>query len=113
VNSILIVEDDPLHLKLYTWIVERGGFSTIPLLVEGPSLQWPTESFEIALLDYRLGLMQAPEIAAQIRERAPEAELIILSDSMWLPDEMRPFTQRFVRKGEPEELLKMLAEIGN
>jgi CheY-like chemotaxis protein len=111
VHSVLIVEDDPLHLKLYTWIVESGGHTTIPLLAQGRNVELPSEPFSVALLDYRLGLMQAPELAAQIRARVPNAKLVVLSDSMWLPEDMRPFTDRFVRKGEPEELLKLLATL--
>jgi hypothetical protein len=92
-------------------IVQRGGFPALPVLVEGRTIKLPREPFSIALLDYRLGLAQAPHVAAQIRNHAPDSHLIVLSDSMWLPEDMRPFTDRFVRKGEPEELLKLLATL--
>jgi DNA-binding NtrC family response regulator len=29
--TVLLVDDDPSHLKLYSWIVARGGYRAITL----------------------------------------------------------------------------------
>jgi CheY-like chemotaxis protein len=108
-HPILIVEDDPLHLKLYSWIVERAGFSTVPMLVPAVR-QVPDQQFAVAVLDYQLGPnITAPMIAADIRKASPTAPIVVLSDLMWMPDDMLAYTNIFVRKGDPEELLVTLS----
>jgi DNA-binding NtrC family response regulator len=112
VHSILIVEDDPLHLKLYTWIIQRGGYAPLPMLADADGVRLPSEKFAVAVLDYRLGKnLAAPAIASDIKKAAPDSPIVVLSDMMWMPEDMLPYTKIFVRKGEPEQLLHTLARL--
>jgi DNA-binding NtrC family response regulator len=108
--NVLIVDDDPSHLKIYSWIVERGGYRAVPLLAWAQPLMMPeNESIDLALLDYRLGeTISAPDLAQQIRSTFPAAPILVLSDLMYMPEEMEKHATAFVRKGNPEQLLQTL-----
>ena len=109
--TVLIVDDDPSHLKIYSWIVERGGYRTIPLLVgERPPAIPEGEAVDLALLDYRLGeSLSAADIARKVKSTFPGAPILVLSDLLYMPEEMEEHATAFVRKGNPEQLLKTLA----
>ena len=106
--SVLIVDDDPSHLKIYCWIVERGGYRTVPLLAWTQPLPIPeAERIDLVLLDYRLGeSLSAPDVAEQIRSTYPGAPILVLSDMMYMPEDMAQHATAFVRKGNPEQLLQ-------
>jgi len=118
-STVLIVDDDPSHLKLYSWVVQRGGFRTVTALVQRQTVQIPeTEPIDLAVLDYRLGgQLSAVDVAKRLRSVFPETPIVVLSDMQWLPEDIAPYACGFVRKGEPEELLQTitsaLGENGN
>ena len=105
--SVLIVDDDPSHLKIYSWIIERGGYRAVPLLAWPQPLAIPTgEQIDLVLLDYRLGEnLSAPDVAEQVRAAFPGAPILLLSDMMYMPEDMEKHATAFVRKGNPEQLL--------
>ena len=109
-KRILIVDDDPSHLDIYGMIVDREGYLPVPLLVRfaGPE---PVPDGEIAviLLDYRMNSVKtAPQIAQELKAKHPEAPILLLSDLWTMPEDIQPYASDFVRKGEPEKLLKAL-----
>jgi DNA-binding response OmpR family regulator len=112
-RRVLILDDDPSHLKLYSWILERQGFLPVPILV---GAQPPTfkdhPDVDIVVLDYtyRTGV-KAIEIAEQVRRRWATIQIIVLSDMMWMPDDIAASANAFVRKGEPEQLIAKVAEL--
>jgi DNA-binding response OmpR family regulator len=111
--NILIIDDDALHLKLYSLILERKGFATTSLLVDDPKFALPEDrKIDLVLLDYkyRSGIT-APEIAKQIREKWPSLQIVVLSDVMWMPEDMTTLANAFVRKGDPEQLVEKIAEL--
>ena len=111
--SVLIIDDDPSHLKLYSWILEGQGFTAFTTLV---GTQAPTfddhPDVDLVILDYsfRTGV-KATDIAQHIRTRWPDMRILILSDVMWMPDDIAPLANGFVRKGEPEQLVAKVAEL--
>lgn len=109
--TVLIVDDDPSHLKIYSWIVERGGYRTVPLLAWGKHLVIPeSESIDLALLDYRLGEdLTAADVVQQVRTAFPGAPILVLSDLMYMPEDMQEHATAFIRKGNPAQLLETLA----
>ncbi len=112
-KRILIVDDDPSHLDIYGMIVDRAGYLPVPLLVRfaGPE---PVPDGKIAaiLLDYRMNSVKTtPEIAQEIKARHPEAPILLLSDLWSVPDDIQPYITEFVRKGQPENLLKALVKL--
>jgi DNA-binding NtrC family response regulator len=109
-KRILIVDDDPSHLEIYGMIVDRAGYRPVPMLVRfaGPE---PVPDVEIAaiLLDYKLNSVKtSPEIAQELKARHPQAPILVLSDLWTMPADIQPYAADFVRKGEPEKLLKAL-----
>lgn len=108
--TILLIDDDPSHLTLYSLIVERAGYRATGLLVDRRAVELPDSAIDLVVMDYRLGTtIKSPELAGKLRQRFPTAPLIVLSDVQWMPDDMTPFATGFVRKGEPEQLLDAIA----
>jgi DNA-binding response OmpR family regulator len=114
-SSVMIVEDNPIHLELYRMIVEQAGFRSVPVLVSYSGMQLPAdEAVGAVLLDYRLGpYMSGFDAMLQLKERYPSAPILLLSDLYDLPSEAAPHVHAFVRKGSPEDLLLALRGILN
>ena len=112
-GNILIVDDDPVHLKLYSWIVNRGGYEAIGALVRTAGLELPTTTtVDLALMDYNYGgLVTATSVAAQIRAAFLGAPILVLSDQPYMPPDIAPIAAGFVRKGDPELLLSTIANL--
>jgi ActR/RegA family two-component response regulator len=110
---ILIVDDDPSHLKLYSWILGRGNFVPVSLLVNGPTLAVPEDGpISLAVVDYRLGKdWTAVQVIQRLRQTFPDLPIVMLSDFSWLPEDVAPYVSAFVRKGEPQELLDTISNI--
>ena len=106
-QTILIVDDDPSHLKIYSWVVERGGFRALPALVRRDAVDLPAaEKIDLAVLDDRLGAgLSAVEVAKRLRNTYPHMPILVLSDLFGMPDDIAPYVSGFVRKGEPQQLL--------
>ena len=106
-QSVLIVDDDPSHLKIYSWVIERGGFRSVPALVQRDAVDLPeAEKVDLAVLDYRLGTgISAVDVAKRLRSIYPNTPILVLSDLYGMPDDIAPYVSGFVRKGEPQQLL--------
>jgi len=110
--SVLIVDDDPLHLRIYGWIIEAAGYRALPAEVRYAGVDIPTEPVDLVLLDYHLeGQRSAVDIAKVIHERLPDAPVIVLSDAPMLPEDIAPLVQGFVRKGDPAKLVEKLHKL--
>jgi DNA-binding NtrC family response regulator len=105
--GVLIVDDDPDHLKIYGWILERAGMQPVPCLVSRNGLELPeVDGIDLVVLDYMLHCGATPvEVAQQLHREYPQAPIVLLSDVQGLPEEMEPYVQAFVRKGNPEKLV--------
>jgi DNA-binding NtrC family response regulator len=111
---VLIIDDEVAHLKLYSWILEREGFLTATALVERDGIDLPAkeEQFDLTLLDYRLQVgIKAVDVVKKLRDRWPGMRVVILSDMMWLPDDMTAHADGFIRKGEPQLLIERVSEL--
>jgi len=111
VQTVLIVDDDPSHLKIYSWMIERGGFRTVPALVQRNAVDLPeAEKVDLAVLDYRLGAgVSAVDIAKRLRSTYPNTPILLLSDLYGMPEDIAQYVSGFVRKGEPQQLLDTIA----
>ena len=107
--TVLFIDDDSQHLKLYQWVIERGPFTVVPLLVGKNICELPEERPDIIALDYRLkGPLTAVEIAKKLNAKYPKAPIVVLSEVDWLPEDIAPHAVAFVSKGEPELLIDTL-----
>ena len=111
--SVLIIDDDPVHLQIYRFIVESAGFRGLPILVNVRGLEFPGhEPVHAVLLDYRLAPnISARDIALQVKARYPSVPIVLLSEMYDLPADVAAIVQGFVRKGHPEKLLETLREL--
>jgi len=111
-KQVLVVDDDPSHLKLYAWIVERGGFAPIPHLATRSLDGFPDGNIAAAVVDYKLGTnLTALDMVPAIRSHYGQIPVLVLSDTQWIPDELRAMVSGFVRKGEPQELVDSIGAL--
>lgn len=107
--TVLIVDDDPAHLRIYGWIVEAAGYRSLLVEVPCAGFELPNASADVVLLDYNLhGKTTAVEVAQLVQARLPEVPIIVLTDAWYLPEAIAPLVQGFVRKGEPANLVETL-----
>ena len=111
--SILIIDDNPVHLEIYRMVVETAGFRGLPVLVTLAGMNFPDgEAVHAVLLDYRLAPnISACEVALEVKKRYPSVPIVILSDMYEAPADTAPIVQAFVRKGQPEKLLAVLRDL--
>ncbi len=111
--TVLIIDDDPLHLTLYTWILAREGFKTKTTLVGSADVELPSsEIIDLVLLDYRLnGSRTAAQVAEQVRSVFPSAPIVVLSELPWMPDDVRSYAAAFVNKGDPQKLIAAITSV--
>jgi DNA-binding NtrC family response regulator len=111
-TSVLIIDDDPTHLRIYGWIIGAAGYEAMPALVTGDHIDYPDGEADVVVMDYRLtGQMTAVEAAAKTQRRYPNAPIVVLSDMYDLPADIAPYVKAFVRKGEPAKLVETLASL--
>jgi DNA-binding NtrC family response regulator len=109
-TSVLIIDDDPTHLRIYGWIMDAAGYEAKPALVTADQIDFPKGPVDVVVMDYRLtGQMTAVQAAAGVKVRYPNAPIIVLSDMYDLPADIAPYVQTFVRKGDPAKLVDTLA----
>ena len=111
-TSVLIIDDDPMHLRIYGWIAEAAGYRALTAQVGLDSVDLPPEVADLVLLDYNLaGRMSAVAMAELVQSRYPQAPILVLSDAFSLPDDIAPYVRGFVRKGDPAKLVERLREM--
>jgi DNA-binding NtrC family response regulator len=105
--KVLIIDDDPMHLEIYGLILEQAGFGCIPVLVKFDGPVFPCESdCGVVVLDYCLNSARtAPEVAQEAQVRYPGRPIIVLSDVWSMPADIASYAARFVRKGDPQQLI--------
>jgi DNA-binding response OmpR family regulator len=111
--SVLIIDDDPTHLRIYGWIVEAAGFSASTVEVRFDGVDIPEATVDVVLLDYHLGgrRTNAVDVAKLIQSHFPSVPILVLSESLCLPEDIAPHVQGFVRKGDPAKLVDKLNEV--
>lgn len=109
---MLVIDDNPQHLKIYCWMLERKGYECLPALVGSTSVELPTaRTICLALLDYRLNSsLTAADVAEQLKAGFPLAPIVILSELPWMPDDANRYANAFVHKGEHDHLFETIAK---
>jgi DNA-binding response OmpR family regulator len=109
--AVLIIDDDPSHLRIYGWIVQSANFEPLSALVTSDALDLPDDEVDLVLLDYHLnGKMSATEIAKRLRNQYKTAPILVLSDAMMMPYDIAAFVDGFIRKGDPARLVETISE---
>jgi len=109
---VLIVDDDPMHQRIYGWIIQDAGYRTLCAEARADGVNLPAEHADLVLLGYRLGGQhRAVQIAGQIRLRLPRVPIIVLSEAQALPSDIASLVQEFVRKGDPPKLIATISQL--
>jgi DNA-binding NtrC family response regulator len=108
-KTILLVDDDAQHLKLYALVLKRAGYRPITTIVGSLSFgMHEHENPALIFLDYRLNsTLNARQLAGLLKEKFPHSPLVVLSGVDTLPEDMKDVADDFLRKGEPEDLVAM------
>jgi CheY-like chemotaxis protein len=107
-KTILLVDDDSQHLKLYSLVLKKAGFRPITTLVGSTSLSLHDEIPALILLDYRLNSsLNACQVAELLRQRFPHAPIVVLSSHDKLPEDMRGLAEAFLHKDDPQDLVAL------
>lgn len=110
---VLIVDDNPEHLKIYGLILEQAGYEAVPCLARRSGIELPDDmGIRLAILDYTLNCeVSTAEIAKRARAKYTSAPILLLSDIFGTPVEMTSLLDGFVRKGDPRRLLATIANL--
>jgi DNA-binding NtrC family response regulator len=110
-GTVLVIDDNPQHLKIYCWMLERKGYTCVPALVGSTSVEWPKSGGVcMVLLDYRLNSsLTAADVAEQLKTGFPSVPIVILSELPWMPEDANSYAKAFVHKGEHDQLFETVA----
>lgn len=111
-RAVLLIDDDPVHLQIYGWLLQNAGFDAYPALFADDSIQLPeNQQMDVAILDYRIsGKMNVHEATRLIRNAFPSIPIILLADAFDITDAISRNVTTFVRKGEPAKLIAAIHE---
>jgi DNA-binding response OmpR family regulator len=112
-SKVLIVDDDPSHLEIYSLLLRQAGYDAITTQVNFAGADLPQDAgVRLVLLDYKLqSLRTSADLAREIRDQYPDAPIVLLSDLWSLPEDVAPFVKDFVRKGQPARLLQVVGRL--
>jgi DNA-binding NtrC family response regulator len=112
-HKVLIVDDDPSHLEIYGLLLKQAGFEPVSALVRFSGADFPADqNINGIILDSRLNsLERSSDLAQQMRVLYPQAPIVLLEDRFWPSEEMAPYADSSVRRGEPAELLDTLSRV--
>ena len=97
-SRILLVDDDSDHLRLFTMILEDGGYSvdayTDPVAA---LLRFRPDYYDVAVLDYIMPDLNGLELYRRILEIDPRCSIITATNEKFSEDEDNPQGQRNLR----------------
>lgn len=109
--AVLIIDDDPSHLRIYSLVIESAGFEAASALVTFDAVDLPDVAIDLVLLDYHLhSSITTVDVAKQLRNRYTSAPILVLSDALMMPDDIAPFVDGFIRKGNPAQLVEIVTQ---
>ncbi len=110
--TVLILDDDPSHLKIYSWIVAQAGCRPVTVQVKSSSVDLPAgEPVSLVMMDYRYSSsLTAIDIVESVEAAFPGVPIVVLSEVYGMPADMKAHAIAFIRKGEPQELVNRLRE---
>lgn len=105
--AVLLIDDDPVHLQIYGWLLKNAGFHTYPALVSGGVVRLPEDhTINAVIIDYRIsGNLKVVEATKLIRDVYPTVPIILLVDVYDMPEDITPHITAFVYKGQPDKLI--------
>jgi CheY-like chemotaxis protein len=94
--TVLIVDDDPVVLRVLSGVLSRAGYEVVPAASMVEALRAARRVPDVCLLDLRLPDGNGLDLAAALSRRYPDVPLILMSGSAELVRD-RPELNRFVQ----------------
>ncbi|MFD2202481.1 response regulator [Shivajiella indica] len=112
-KNILIVEDDVVFCKLLTRFLTKNNFDVMDAQSGKDALELVNlNQFELAILDYRLPDMTGIEILKKVKEKKPNAKVVMITrygDQEVAVKSIESGADAFISKPiNPEELLQVI-----
>src|SRR5262245_27174072 len=79
VPRVLVADDEPAIVRGLRRQLERGGYSVLEASDVGLVRAQLAQEPEVVLLDLRLGVTSGLELLAELRERRPDTEIIVMT----------------------------------
>lgn len=112
VPSILLVDDDVHHARIYGRVITRAGVRVIEASSGTDALEIArTTPLVGAVLDYSLPRSSGAEIAKAIKVACPTLPILFFSAALWLPEDAKAYAWGFVSKGHPEKLIATVKQL--
>ena len=82
---VLIVDDNPTHLRILHHLIERWDMVPTEFATAGEALHWAESdgAFDVALLDFQMPDMNGVELARRLRGLGTTRRRLILLSSVW------------------------------
>lgn len=111
--KVLIVDDDPSHLEIYSMLLSEAGYEPLSALVRFTGADFPADlDIDGIILDSRLKSMEgSSDLARQMQVRYPDVPIVLLSDLSEPSADIAPYVAGHVRRGNPAELLDTLSSL--
>jgi DNA-binding NtrC family response regulator len=83
--KVLILDDDPMHLEIYSLLMKQAGYDALPTLVQFVGTNIPSgEWIGLVLLDYRFNSTKtSPEFASEIRTLHPTMPRVLIKPGVY------------------------------
>lgn len=106
-KTVLLVDDNPSDLRVYSHALRDAGYRPITTLIGADFLGFHhNEKPALILLDSSPGaVLSVATIARVLRDVFPGSPIILFSTSATLPPEMNGIVDAFLQKGDVERLV--------
>lgn len=111
-KKVLLVDDDPNNLLMYSWLLQQSGYA-VTRAESATEGAWLMEGmhFDVAILDYRMPQVDGLQAARIIRRHRPQMRIIILTRFELPEGDHSPYVDAIVKKGDATDLLTSLARL--
>lgn len=115
VGNVLYVENNPRSGQVLSRLLEDSGFEVLLSYEPMRALDlWLSRDFGVALLEYKLPQMTGPQLAERIKRSRPQAPVVMISGSAWLPpNELLHVDAHFGSNTSFDDLLRRMRALCN
>jgi CheY-like chemotaxis protein len=102
-STVIVVDDDPVHLELSSTVVEAHGFEVLTASTPTDAILAVAaagEKIRFAILDYNMPLMNGCGLAKHLRAINPAIKIILHSGAIDIPPGEMSGIDAFVAKGD-------------
>jgi DNA-binding response OmpR family regulator len=105
-RTVLMIDDEPEHLKMHSWFLNEAGFRVVTVVVGRNSFSLPDQERPgLIFIDYRLNSeLSSAQVVRLLRQTFAGVPIILSSSADAMPPEMSTLVDGFISKADPEKL---------